>query len=104
MAVGRSGHSGGRQGRPRGRLVRGSAGIQDRLSVFSKSYRPINLAMCAFLLTGLRSYLRAQTAMPCIGPSTAFHPAVEHDASWSDPVERLVLRSHDRVDGLYKVA
>ena len=47
--------------------------------------------------------LRAQTAMPCIGPSTASHP-VEHDASWSDPVERLVLGSHDRVDGLYKVA
>ena len=43
--------------------------------------------------------------MPCIGPSTASNP-VEHDASWSDPVERLVLWSHDRVDPvdrLYKV-
>ena len=32
---------------------------------------------------------------------TPFPPReTSSDASWSDPVERLVLGSHDRVDGL----
>ena len=80
------------------RGTRAATRVQATRGQLTLSYRP-KFGHVLFLLTGLR----AQTAMPCIGPSTASHPG-NHDASWSDPVERLVLGSHDRVDGLYKVA
>ena len=79
-------HSGGRQGRPRGRQAApdGSPGP-------SRCELQLLLSVTKFTTSPSPSFA-LQTAMPCIGRWTASHP-VEHDVSLSDAAEYLALYS-----------